>query len=160
MSFQITFISRTEITISTCLASYFHVVIQYTLYCEFARPPTFPNFNLSGFEREPLKLCKQMISHFVALDVGSKICQAQLCSSIRRCHRTSLLKSTLFKEEVTWQPLMEQESCSSSILEPLTKTFKWGIVCLSTIITSENIGSYVKKRGFYIVKMDIFWHNY
>ena len=31
-----------------------------------------------GFDREPLKLQKQMIPHFLALDVGVKICQAQL----------------------------------------------------------------------------------
>ena len=40
----------------------------------------------SEFEREPVELHEQMISHILALDVGSKICQAQLCSSIRGCH--------------------------------------------------------------------------
>ena len=52
------------------------------------------------FDREPLKLQKQMIPHFLALDVGIKICQAQLFSSIRGCHATVLVKNTLFKGEV------------------------------------------------------------
>ena len=65
-----------------------------------------------------------MIPHFVALDVGSKISQAQLCSSIRGCHATFLLKNTLFKEEVAWQPLIEQEGCSPSMLEARTRAFK------------------------------------
>ena len=60
-----------------------------------------------------------MIPYFVALDVIFKICQAQLCSVIRDCHPTILLKNTLFEEEVAWQPLVEQECCSFSILEPL-----------------------------------------
>ena len=97
-----------------------------------------------GFDREPLKLHKQMIPHFLALDVGVKICQAQLCSSIRGCHATFLVKNTLFKGEVAWQPLKELQSCSSSILVPPTRAFKWGIVCLSTIITFEDTSSFVK----------------
>ena len=60
----------------------------------------FEYFVKSGFDREPLKLHKQMIPHFLALDVGFKISQAQLCSSIRGCHATFLVKNTLFKEEV------------------------------------------------------------
>ena len=43
---------------------------------------------------------KQMILHLKALDVGVKICQEQLCSSIRDDHATFLVKNTLFKEEV------------------------------------------------------------
>ena len=35
------------------------------------------NRSISGFEREPLKLGKQMIPHFVALDVSSKNCQVK-----------------------------------------------------------------------------------
>ena len=112
-----------------------------------------------GFDREPLKLHKQMIPHLLALDVGVKICQAQLCSSIRGCHATFLVKNTLFKGEVAWQPLKELQICSSSILDPPTRAFKWGIVCLSTIITFEVISDYVKKCWFYIVKVDISWHN-
>ena len=60
----------------------------------------FEYFVKSGFDREPLKLHKQMIPHFLALDVGVKICQEQLCSSIRDDHATFLVKNTLFKEEV------------------------------------------------------------
>ena len=33
----------------------------------------FEYFVKSGFDREPLKLHKQMIPHFLALDVGLKI---------------------------------------------------------------------------------------
>ena len=54
----------------------------------------------SGFEREPLMLDKQMMSHFKGLDVGSKISQEQLCSFIGEDHATFLVKNTLFKEEV------------------------------------------------------------
>ena len=43
---------------------------------------------------------KHMIPHLNALDVGVKICQEQLCSSIRDNHATFLVKITLFKEEV------------------------------------------------------------
>ena len=74
---------------------------------QFCSTPTFPIFNLSGFEKEPLKLGKQIIPHFVSLDVGSKICQVQQYSSIRGCHTTFLLRNTLFKGEVAWQPLSE-----------------------------------------------------
>ena len=131
----------------------------YTLYHNWSN--THFHFLLySRFEWEPLELRKQMIPHFLALDVGLKISQAQLCSSIRGCHATFLVKNTLFKGEVAWQPLKELQSCSSSILVPPTRAFKWGIVCLSTIITFEYTSSYVKNCWFYIVKMDIFWHNY
>ena len=54
----------------------------------------------SEFEREPVELNKQMIPHFLALDIGVKICQEQLCSSIRDDHATFLVKNTLSKEEV------------------------------------------------------------
>ena len=60
----------------------------------------FEYFVKSGFEREPLMLYKQMIPHFKGVDVGSKIYQEQLCSSIRDDHATFLVKSALFKEEV------------------------------------------------------------
>ena len=56
-------------------------------------------------------LDKQMIPHLKGLDVGVKICQEQLCSSIREDHATFLVKNTLFKEEVACQPLKELESC-------------------------------------------------
>ena len=96
---------------------------RYTLL-QICSTPTFPNFNLSGFEREPLKLHKQIIPHFVALDVGYKICQEQLPSFIRGCHATFLLKNTLFKGEVAWQPQKEQQSCSPSLLEAHIRVFK------------------------------------
>ena len=114
----------------------------------------------SRFVWEPLKLHKQMMPHFLALDVGVKICQAQLCSSIRGCHATFLVKNTLFKEEVAWQPLKELQICSSSILDPPTRAFKWGIVCLSTIITFEEIRGCIKKCLFSLYKINIFWHNH
>ena len=93
-----------------------------------------------------------MIPHLLALDVGVKICQAQLCTSIRGCHATFLVKNTLFKEEVAWQSLKELQICSSSILEPLTRTFKWGIVCLCTsveVIMSRNAYFYYIKSTFF-----------
>ena len=111
--------------------------------------PTFPIFNLSGFERELLKLHKQMISHFVALDVGYIICQVQLCNCIRGCHATFLLKNTLFKQEVAWQPLRERQGCSPSMLGPHIRAFKWSIVCFSTISPCEDISGYVQKCWFY-----------
>ena len=40
----------------------------------------FEYFVKSGFDREPLKLYKQMIPYFLAHDIGLKISQAQLCS--------------------------------------------------------------------------------
>ena len=61
-----------------------------------------------------------MIPYFLALDVGVKICQAQRCSSIRGCHAIFLVKNTLFKGEVVWQPLKEQQICSCNIFEPPT----------------------------------------
>ena len=60
----------------------------------------FEHFMKCRFEREPLMLDKQMISHFNGLDVGSKISQEEPCSSIRDDHATFLVKNTLFKEEV------------------------------------------------------------
>ena len=98
-----------------------------------------------GFDREPLKLHKQMIPHLLALDVGIKICQAQLCSSIRGCHATFFLKNTLFKGEVVWQPLREQQSCSPSMLDPWIRAFIWGIIYFSTITPCEDIIGYVQK---------------
>ena len=85
---------------------------------------------------------RQTIPNFLALDVGVKIYQAQLCSSIKGCHATYLIKNTLFKGEVVWQPLKELQICSSSILDQPARAFKWGIVCLSTIITFEDIRGY------------------
>ena len=113
------------------------------------------NFLLwSRFEWDPLELCKQMIPPFLTLDVGLKISQAHFCYSIRDCQATFLVKNTLFKGEVEWQPLKELQICSSSILDPPTRAFKWSIVCLSTIITFEEIRGCVKKCWFYIVKID------
>ena len=60
----------------------------------------FEYFVKSEFDREAFKLHKQMIPHFLALDVWLKIPQAMLCSSIRDNHATFLVKNTLFKEEV------------------------------------------------------------
>ena len=119
----------------------------------------FEYFVKSRFEREPLKLRKRMISHFVALDVGFKICQVQECSSIRSCHKTFLLKSTLFKGEVVWQPLTERQGFSLCILEPHIRAFKWGTVCFSAIIPFEDISGYVQKSCFYLVKMYIVGYN-
>ena len=132
--------------------------IRYTVL-RFCSTPTFPIFNLSGFEREPLKLGKQMIPHFVALDVGSKICQVQQYSFIKGCHTTFLLKSTLCKGEVAWQPLTERQGCSLYILELHIRAFKWGTVCFSAIIPFEDISGYVQKSWFYLVKMYIFGYN-
>ena len=58
-----------------------------------------------------------MIPHFKPLDVSTKISQEQPCSSIRDNHTTFLVKNTLFKEEVAWQPLRKLQNCSPSILE-------------------------------------------
>ena len=90
----------------------------------------FEYFVKSEFEWEPLMLDKRMIPYLKGLDVSVKISQEQLCSSIRDNHATFLVKNTLFKEEVAWQPLKELQICSSSILVPLTRAFKWSIVCL------------------------------
>ena len=117
-------------------------------------------FAKSGFEWKPVMLDKQMISHLKALDVAVKIYQKQLCSFIRDDHATFLVKDTLFKEEVAWQPLKELESCSPSILEPLSRAFIWGIVCLSIIIGCGEIKDNVKKCQSYVVKTDIFGHNH
>ena len=86
-----------------------------------------------GFDREPLKLQKQMIPHFLALDVGVKLCQAQLCSFFMGCHATFLLKKILFKEEVAWQPLIEVHSWHSDILKPTSRATKWSIICFCTL---------------------------
>ena len=93
--------------------------------------------------------------------VGYKIPQAELCSSIKGCHTTFLL--ILFKEEVAWQPLIKQESCSSSILEPLNRAFKWGIVWLSTnyqilkklVVISKNVHFYYIKSTFFDISTNI-----
>ena len=134
-------------------------LFSYTLSCNSSYTP-FAISLWKGFDREPLKLHKQMIPHLLALDVGVKICQAQLCSSIRGCHATFLVKNTLFKEEVAWQPLKELQICSSSILEPLTRAFQWGIVCLCTIVTFEVRSDYVKKCLFLLYEINFFWHKY
>ena len=118
----------------------------------------FHFFLYSRFEWESLELHKKMIPHFFALDVGLKIAQAQLCSSIRGCHPTFLVKNTLFKGEVGWQPLKELESCSPSILVEPSRAFIWGIVCLSTIIGCGEIKGNVKKWQFSLHKIDMFWH--
>ena len=57
-------------------------------------------FVKSEFRRELLMLDKQMILHLKALDVGVKMCQEQLCSSIRDDRATFLVRNTLIKEEV------------------------------------------------------------
>ena len=133
--------------------------MKYTLL-RICSTPTIPIFSLSEFEREPLKLHKQMIPHFVALDVDSVICQVQLLSFIRNCHTTFLLKNTLFKGEVVWQPLVEQQDCSPSMLEARTRAFKWGIVCFSTIIPCEDISDYTQKCPFSLNKINIFGYNH
>ena len=114
----------------------------------------------SRFVWEPLKLHKQMIPHFLPLDVGVKLCQTQLCSFISGCHATFLVKNTLFKGEVALQPLKDMQISSSSISDQPTRAFKWGIVCLSTIITLEEISNYVKICLLLLYKINIFWHNH
>ena len=91
---------------------------------------------------------------------GPKILEEHICSSFWNCHATFLVKKTLFKGEVAWQPLKVLQICSSSILDPPTRAFKWGIVCLSTIITFKNLSSNVKKCPFLLYKIYIFWYNY
>ena len=73
--------------------------VPYTLSRNSAYTP-FAFSTLSAFEREPVELNKQMIPHFLALDVRAMISQAQLCTSIRDCHATFLVKNTPFKGEV------------------------------------------------------------
>ena len=73
--------------------------LNYTLSRNSVYNP-FAFSTLSAFESEPVELHKQIIPHFLALDVGIKICQEQLCSSIRDDHATFLVKNTLSKEEV------------------------------------------------------------
>ena len=102
---------------------------QYTLYSNWSN--THFHFLLySRFEWEPLELQKQMIPHFLALDVWLKISQAQLCSSIRGCHANFLVKNTLFKGEVAWQSLKELQSWAWDILSLTSRAKKWGIICL------------------------------
>ena len=128
---------------------------KYTLYRNWSNAH-FHFLPYSRFEWEPLKLRKQMVPHFLAFDVSFKICKAQLCSSIRGCHATFLVKNTLFKGEVAWK------SCKSVLLvfwNPPTRACKWDIVCPSTIITFEEIRGYVKKCLFLLYKINIFWHN-
>ena len=96
----------------------------------------------------------------IELASGSKIIEEQLCISFRGCHATSPLKIVFLTRKVVWQPLKELQSCSSSILVPPTRAFKWGIVCLSTIITFEDTSSYVKKCPFLLYKINNSWHNY
>ena len=122
------------------------------------RTSEFEYFVKSGFERELLMLDKQMIPHFKPLDVDFKLSQEQPCSSIRDDQTTFLVKNTLFKEEVAWQPLRKLQCCSPSLLEPSTRAFKWGIVYLSTIIGCGEIKGNVKKCRFYVVKISTFWH--
>ena len=71
----------------------------YTLSCNSVYTP-FAFSTKSAFERELVELHRQIIPHFLALDVGIKICQEQLCSFIRDDHATFLVKNTPFKEEV------------------------------------------------------------
>ena len=60
----------------------------------------FEYFVKSGFDRESLKLRKQIIPHFLALGVRLKISQAQLRSSIRDDHATFLVKNILLNERL------------------------------------------------------------
>ena len=104
-----------------------------------------------------------MITHFSALDVWLKISQAQLCSFIRDCHATFLVKTTFFKEEVGWQPLKELQICSSSILDPPTRAFKWVTVCLSTIVNFEEISEMSRNVYYYHIRsifLDIITYDF
>ena len=112
------------------------------------------------------------ISTYISRSYGSRKtnntsfeCPCRWLSNTRRTafllyQRLSSLKSIFFRRKVVWQPLIEQESCSSSIFYPSTRAFKWGIFCLSTVITSQDIGSYVIKCPFLLYKINIFWHKY
>ena len=63
-------------------------------------------------------------------------CQPQLYRSIRGCHTTFLVKNTLFKEEVAWQPLIELYSLAWHILTPTSRAKRWGIICLCSLSNS------------------------
>ena len=82
----------------------------------------FDYFVKSGFEREPLMLDEQMMPHLKGVDVDSKYLKNS--HVIRDDHATFLVKNTLFKEEAALQPLRKLQSCSPSILEPLSRAFK------------------------------------
>ena len=114
------------------------------------------NFGLLWFSKSVVTLEKQMIPQYKAQAVASKISQVQLCSSIRDYHATFLVKNTLFKEEVAWQPLRKLQSCSPSILIPPSKAFIWGIVCLSTIIGCGEIRVMSKSVNFHYIKSTLF----
>ena len=60
----------------------------------------FEYFVKSGFERETLMLDKQMIPHFIGLDIDFKISQEEPCGFTRDNHATFLVKNILSKEEV------------------------------------------------------------
>ena len=91
----------------------------YTLYIIIDQTPisTFC-FIVDLSENHLSYIPRQMIPNFLALDIGLKLSQTQIYSSIRGCHATFLVKKTLFKGEVAWQPLKELQICSSRILDP------------------------------------------
>ena len=97
-----------------------------------------------------------MIPQLKALDVNSKISEEQLCSSISDNYATFLVISTFFKEEVAWQPLIKLESCSLSILEPLTRAFIWGTVCFLPILVVEKLRVMSKNVKFHYIKLKFF----
>ena len=70
-----------------CIQCISKSVITYTVLRK-STPTPLAILLLRGFDRGPLKLDKQIIPHFLALDVGFEISLAQLCSSIRGCHAT------------------------------------------------------------------------
>ena len=146
-----------------CMSFYYHNFWRSIIFCQKMEVSFCKNGHFLMKPVFSLKLMlveRQTIPCLNALVNGTKILEEQLYSSFRGCHATSPLKCVFFTRKVAWQPLKELQNCSSSILVPPTRAFKWGIVCLSTIITFEYTSSYVKNCWFYIVKMDIFWHNY
>ena len=96
------------------------------------------------------------IPHFKSLDVGFKISQEQPYSSIRNDHATFLVKNTLFKEEVAWQPLRKLQSYSSSILDPSTRAFKWGLFVFLPSLVVEKLMVMSKSDNFHYIKLTLF----
>ena len=111
-----------------------------------------------------------------ALVGGSKIL-GQLCCSFRGCHATSSSKSVFFTRKVAWSSLIKLHGCSWDILKTISRTFKWGIICLSSITGSHSnpllanctnpvdqwiwAVVYLEEIMFYIFwsKVDSFWEH-
>ena len=130
--------------------------ITYTLYGN--RSNAYFHFLLwSRFEWEPLELHKQMVPHFLAVEFGIEISQAQLCIFIRGCHATFLVKSVLFTWKFAWQPLTELHSCSWNTMKALTRAQKWGIICLCNSSGSHSILLQSKKWKWGYHQLRLWW---